>query len=245
MDMELANSIHNLPKVVYENGDQGRRVLESLNGQRKNRPSLCDAVLKVSGSEIRGHRSVLAVTIPKLTESLEHKGQRVATIELQGLDVSAVEMLVEYSYTSQLDIQPEDVVSVHFAAKNLGMKEVEAVTEKFILDNILPLDWLGVRSFGEENGCPKFMAATDKFIEQNMENIYHKKDFFQLPRLQVELASTYGNRQEILEPKSLCESAIVWVQKEMQVGVNNHFVALFLFFITCLATRAQEFCLHD
>lgn len=204
--------------MVHESGDQGQRVLDYMNRQRKNQPSFCDSVLKICGTEIHGHRCVLAVTIPKLAESLKHRGP-TTNIELQGLDPGAVEALVEFSYTSRLDINPEDVGNVYFAAKNLEMRGIEVATENFILDNILPLDWLSVRSFGQRNNCPKFVAAADKFIEQNMEMIYHKKDFFQLPRLQVELAATHSNRQETFDPKALCESAISWVRKEVQVSL--------------------------
>ena len=216
---DLANSLKNLHKMAYENSGTEQRVLDYLNEQRKNEPNSCDSILRVSGTEFRGHRCVFAVAFPKLFASMKRWTTKTTTIALEGLDPGAVEALVEYSYTARLDILPEDVGNLYFAAKNLEVKEVERAAERFILDNILPLDWLSVRSFGQQNNCPKFIAAADRFIEKNMQTIYHKKDFFQLPRLQVELAATqHTNRNEAFDPKVLCESVISWVQKEMRVS---------------------------
>ena len=215
--MDGAISVLQPGKMNFECGGHIERVLDALNQQRKS-AQFCDAVLKVKHTEIKGHRSVLAATIPKLFEKQSNKGEPVFVVELEGLNPFAVESLVEFAYTAKLTVQTDQAMCLYTAAKILDIKVVEVAVERFIRDKIVPLDWMSVRAFAERNDCPGLLCAVDKFIEENVEEIYHKKDFFQLPRLQIELASTNNGQKEFLEPGKLCKIAMNWAHKQLEVS---------------------------
>ena len=82
--------------------------------------------------------------------------------------------------------------------------------------------------------CPTLMSAVDEFIEQNVEEIYHKKDFFQLPRLQIELATTNERQKESIDSVKLCKVAINWAHKQLEVR------KVFLFILTSFHLRASD-----
>lgn len=206
-------------RLTFENDHHLRTVFEAMNEQRKS-ARFCDAIVKVGDREIRGHRSILAAAIPKLIENHISKGDSEFAVDLEGFDPNAVEVLVEFAYTGKLDVPAEGVLDVFHTAKSLGVQEVQDLSEQFIREKVLPLDWMAVRSFAEKNDCPTLMAAVDGFIEQNVDEIYYKKDFFQLPRLQIELATTNDRQKETIDSEKLCEVAISWAHKQLEVRTN-------------------------
>lgn len=203
-------------KFSFENDSHLRTVFDALNEQR-NSTRFCDAVLKVGEREIRGHRSILVAAVPKILDRQVKKGDTEFIVDLEGLDPNAVEVLVEFVYTGKLLVTSDGVLNLFQAAKSLGMKQVQDSSEKFILEKILPLNWIALRSFAEGNDCPNLMTAIDEFIAHNVEDIFHKKDFFQLPRLQIELATTNNRPEENIDPVNLCQMALTWAQKQLEV----------------------------
>lgn len=212
-------------RLTFENEQHLRTIFDALNEQRKC-ARFCDAILKAGEREFAVHRSILAVAIPKILENQVDNGESEFTVDLEGLDPNAVEVLVDFAYTGKLDVPAESVLSVFHAAKSLGMREVQGLSEQFIREKVLSLDWMAVRAFAEVNDCPNLMSAVDEFIEQNVEEIYHKKDFFQLPRLQIELATTNDRQKETIDSEKLCKVAISWAHKQLEVRTK-------LFSVTC------------
>ena len=203
-------------RLSFQDDVHIRKVLEALNEQRESE-RFCDAVVKVGGREMKCHRSILAAAIPKLLENQSETEETVLTVVLEGLDSTAVEVLIEFAYTAQLNVSAESVLGVYHASKFLGMKDVQDSCEQFIEEKILPLDWRTVRSFAEQQRCANLLTAVDKFIEKHVEEIYHNKDFFQLPRLQVELATTRKRQNESIDSEKLCNVAVKWAHKQLEV----------------------------
>lgn len=215
--MDKAKNLTVAGHLAFQNDDHFRKLFEALNEQRQS-ARFSDAALKVNDhTEIKAHRCILAAAIPKLLENQHREEEPVLTVDLKGLDPNAVEVLVEFAYTAKLKISAEEVLSVYHAAKSLGMTDVQDSCEQFILEEILPLDWMAVRGFAEQQDYPNLMAAVDIFIEEHVEEIYHKKDFFQLPRLQIELATTNDRQKESIDSEKLCNVAIAWAQKQLEV----------------------------
>ena len=224
--MERSKNLTVAGHLAFQSDGHFRKVFETLNEQRQS-ARFSDAVLKVGLTEVKAHRCILAAAIPKLLENQDAEEESVLTVDLIGLDPNAVEVLVEFAYTAKLKISSDDVLSVYHAAKSLGMKDVQESCEQFILEEVLPLDWMAVRGFAEQQDYPNLMAAVDVFIEQHVEEIYRKKDFFQLPRLQIELATTNDRQREGIDSEKLCNVAITWAQKQLEVRCwLQNFVAL-------------------
>ena len=202
--------------LAFKNDRHIRNVFEALNEQRQS-ARYTDTVLKIGLTEIKVHRCVLAAAIPKLLENQDGEEKSLLTMNLEGLDPNAVEVLVEFAYTGELSVSAGEVLSLYHVAKSLGMREVQDSCEQFVREKVLPLDWMAVRGFAEQQDCPSLMIAVDKFIEQHVGEIYHKKDFFQLPRLQIELASTNDRPRESIDSEKLCNVAITWAHKQLEV----------------------------
>lgn len=209
--------------LLFKNDRHIRKVFEALNEQRQT-ARFTDAVLKVGLADIKLHRCILAAAIPKLLENQDGEDESLLTVKLEGVDPNAVEVLVEFAYTGELSVSAGEVLGLYHAAKSLGMKDVQDSCEQFVLDKVLPLDWMAVRGFAEQQDCPNLMIAVDKFVEEHVGEIYHKKDFFQLPRLQIELASTNDRQRESIDSENLCNVAINWAHKQLEVRLYYSFM---------------------
>jgi hypothetical protein len=214
--MEQSLADHSIPKLTYSQPEHSAVVLRELNEQRKA-GKFCDVVLKVEEVEIAAHRAVLSSTFPKLGNSLLNR-QDCQIFEIDGLKSVAVEALVEFSYTSVLDVQPDAVFPVVVAARKFGMAELENILKAFIIETILPQQWLTVWKFADRFDFPKLLSAIDEFIANNTEALYQKQDFVRLPHLQVELTGRQGERGKNMEPKDVCEKAVSWMHSQLQVG---------------------------
>lgn len=208
-----------LPELSYIQPGREKTLLKGLNEQRKA-GKFCDVVLKVDGCEIAAHRAVLSLTFPKLNQSIfSRKDCRI--FELDGVNPDAVEILVDYSYTSSLQVQPEFVFPVLVAAGKFGMVDVINVLETFIIEKSLPQNWLRVWKFAERSNYLKLSSAVEDFIESNIESLFHKQDFLRLSRLQIELTGRHGDINENIEPRKICEKAVEWVHSQLEVRILN------------------------
>lgn len=204
-----------VPKLSFTQSDHEKSLLKELNEQRKA-GKFCDVVLKVDGCEVVGHRAVLSSTLPKLSHSL-YSRKDCQVFEIEGVNPEAVEILVDYSYTSSLHVPPDTVFPVLLAAQKFGMVDVIEVLESFIVEKVLPHNWLNVWKFAERHNYPKLCNAVEEFICSNIDGLFQKQDFLRLSRLQIELTGRHGDIKDDVDPKTICEKAVHWVHSQLQV----------------------------
>ena len=83
------------------------QVMNTLREQNQ----LCDVLLKAAGSEIPAHRVVLASSSPyffaMFTGELSESRQTVVT--MREIDSRALELLVQYVYTAEIEVTEDNV----------------------------------------------------------------------------------------------------------------------------------------
>lgn len=89
-----------------------------LNALRKS-GQFCDVKLQVCGHEMLAHRAVLACCSPFLFEIFNNDNETlgISHVKFDDLNPEAVEVLLNYAYTSQLKAETELVKDVYSAAK--------------------------------------------------------------------------------------------------------------------------------
>lgn len=100
-------------------------VLRGLN-QLRNTGMLLDVILHTDGRKFEAHRIVLAACsdyfLAMFTEPM--KESREKEIRLYGVTAIGVEVLLEYAYTSKLELTPDNIDEVLSAASHLQMDKV-------------------------------------------------------------------------------------------------------------------------
>lgn len=70
-----------------------------------------------------------------------------AEVVLHDMDYAAVELLIEYGYTGQIIITPDNVQVLLPASSILQMATVREACCKFLMKQLHPTNCLGIRSF--------------------------------------------------------------------------------------------------
>ncbi|KAH0508823.1 BTB/POZ domain-containing protein 18 [Microtus ochrogaster] len=90
----------------------------------------CDALLQAEGEAVPAHCCILSACSPFFTERLERErpvqGRKVV-LELGGLKIRTLRKLVDFLYTSEMEVSQEEAQDVLSAARQLRVSELETL----------------------------------------------------------------------------------------------------------------------
>lgn len=153
--------------------------MEELRSEGK----LCDITLVVDGKEIRAHKLVLAASSQYFRsmfagDMIESRSSRV---ELKDVDPDAIELLVEYSYTSKLTITSTNVQSLMAASSIFNFPAVLKATANFLSTHLHPSNCLGMRSFASTYGSNTLVKEASNYFRNHFLDAVKSEEFLQLP----------------------------------------------------------------
>merc|ERR1712223_2286824 len=208
----LASSfgISNENRPAYKNASHPQRAFVQLNCMRDD-GILTDVALVASGHEVKAHKSVLAACSPyfcAMFTGFDEKNK--SRITLQDVDPHALEILVNYVYTSEVDVTEENVQTLLPAANLMQLSDVKEACCEFLLNQLHPTNCLGIKSFADLHGCLELLAATNTYIESHFAEVLDCDEFQNLDPEQVSdlIAS---DTITVPSEEKVYESVISWV----------------------------------
>ncbi|XP_046470863.1 influenza virus NS1A-binding protein-like isoform X1 [Neodiprion pinetum] len=194
-------------------------TLASLNMMRKNR-HFCDVVLHVGSTEVHGHRAVLAAVSPHLFElfSADKQGNKEPRVTYKlngGFDKVALQKLVDYAYTSRLEILPSQVKSVYLAAWHLKMERVSAQCAAHLLHYLTPGSCLEVRALPGITQNEDFAKKVDAYIRDHFEAVCSSPTLLSLPCVKIEVLHQTVQEMSLVNGTSLCHLVLDWVKRSL------------------------------
>lgn len=158
-----------------------KETLKCMNELRKEQ-KLCDVIISVDGQEIPAHRVVLAANSPyfmaMFTGQMEEAHRRLVT--MHDVSPTAIQTLIDYCYTSSMQVDADNVQSLLPAACLLQMDGIKVVCSDFLKRH---LDWnncLGIQAFAEAHDCAELKEAADSFALQHYLEIRDGDEFLEL-----------------------------------------------------------------
>ncbi|XP_055991925.1 BTB/POZ domain-containing protein 18 [Sorex fumeus] len=117
------------PKIVYRNPRFLRVAFLHLHHQQQS-GVFCDVLLQAEGGTVPAHCCILSACSPFFTERLERErpvqGRKVV-LELGGLKIRTLRKLVDFLYTSEMEVSQEEAQEVLSAARQLRVSELESL----------------------------------------------------------------------------------------------------------------------
>ncbi|XP_075038762.1 influenza virus NS1A-binding protein [Mixophyes fleayi] len=185
-----------------------------LNALRKS-GQFCDVKLQVCGHEMLAHRAVLACCSPFLFEIFnnDNESHGISHVKFDDLNPEAMEVLLNYAYTSQLKAETELVKDVYSAAKKLKIDRVRQVCGDYLLSKMDAHSCISYRNFVNDMGDWRLLSKIDSYIQENLIEISEQDDFLKLPRLKLEIML----EENCLLPSNgkLYTKVINWVQRSI------------------------------
>uniref|UniRef100_A0A1B6D3K8 Kelch-like protein diablo n=1 Tax=Clastoptera arizonana TaxID=38151 RepID=A0A1B6D3K8_9HEMI len=193
----------------------------AINKMRQN-SQLCDVILRVGMNNIHAHRVVLASTSPyfyaMFNDDMAEKLQK--EVELRDIDPVALQLLVEYSYTGEVQITEENVQVLLPASSLLQISSVREACCKFLMRQLHPSNCLGIRSFADTHSCKELHRRSHRFALQNFEDVMNTEEFLLLPFSEVEelISNTQLN---IASEEKVFLAVLSWVKHDISERVSN------------------------
>lgn len=163
---------------MFTSNDHLARTFKKMNDFRKS-SQLCDIVLVVGDKRIKAHRLVLAAFSDyfsaMFTGDLSENGQ--AEVNLTDLDPQAVEALIQYAYTSHIEIRVDNVENLLSVSCILQIDEVKDACSEFMKHQLHPSNCLGIRSFAEGHGCNELYKIADAFTKERFVDVVKSQEF--------------------------------------------------------------------
>ena len=161
------------PTAVVLRDDHQPGISYCVLEQLRRRNQFCDVEIKMkNNARLTAHKAVLASSSPYFMKLLStDMTKSEISFTDSSLDISALEMLIEFIYTSVLRISEPNVRSLCQGAKMLQLERIERACCKFMENNLKVQTCIGYLHFGKRNDYKKLTRASQKFIAENIIDI--------------------------------------------------------------------------
>jgi len=204
------------PVPVFRNTLHHSKSFETLNTMRQQH-LLCDVIVKVGGREINAHRAALAAASPyfyaMFTGEMSESKQNV--VVLREVDPLALEQLISYCYTAEVQITEDNVQSLLPAASLLQLTDVRNACCEFLKSQLHPTNCLGIMRFADLHLCQDLVTAAHGYIEQFFTEVVMSEEFLQLEARQV-VDFISSDRLTVPSEEKVFEAVVTWVNYQPQ-----------------------------
>nr|CAB3259761.1 kelch-like protein 20 [Phallusia mammillata] len=192
-----------------------RRMMDSFNMLRKRR-ELCDVTIIVGTLKLFAHRAVLAAASPYFHAmfTVELAESHLREIEIRDIEERAMELLVDFAYTSQITVEESNVQSLLPAACLLQMVEIQEICSEFLKRQLDPSNCLGIRAFADTHACRELLRVADKFTQANFQEVKENEEFRLLPVEQlIEIISS--DDLNVRSEEHVYKALMTWTQHDI------------------------------
>ncbi|CAG9767301.1 unnamed protein product [Ceutorhynchus assimilis] len=208
----------------YKNLLHTQKAFEIMNNMRKQK-LLCDVTLVANSVEIPAHKMVLAACSPYFYAMfLSFEESRQDRIVIQEVDHFALELLVEYSYTSEIQVTEENVQVLLPAAHLLQLTDVRDACCDFLQAQLHPTNCLGIRAFADLHGCLELLNNAENYVELNFPEVVECEEFLTLSQQQVSKLIS-SDRLTVPSEEKVFECVIAWVHHDTETR-QKHLASL-------------------
>ncbi|XP_035676613.1 kelch-like protein 6 isoform X1 [Branchiostoma floridae] len=192
------------------------RFFEELRSMRSE-GLLVDVTLCVEGKEIPCHRVVLSACSNYFQAmfSGNHSESKKDKIEMGGVSAEALRLLVDYAYTSKININKDNVQSLFVAANMLQFMHVEMACEKFLTVNLSADTCMATWALAEKMFSEELADTARHCAIKNLEEACKTEEFLQLPIYELQ---RYISDVELHAKKEeqVLEAIMLWTRHDLK-----------------------------
>lgn len=103
---------------------------------------------------------------------------RQTEVTIRDIDEMAMELLIDFCYTSHIIVEEANVQTLLPAACLLQLAEIQDICCEFLKRQLDPSNCLGIRAFADTHSCRELLRIADKFTQHNFQEVrLHKFSF--------------------------------------------------------------------
>lgn len=153
-----------------------------MNQLRKEQ-QLLDVRFRIGDHTFTAHRVVLASCSPYLramfTCGMKESSQE--EIVLRDIEPLAMELLIDFAYTGQIEVTTENVQDLLPAAGILQLRDLKVACCEFLSDHMDVSNCLGIKQFADMHSCPNLVKKANRFIVRKFADVVKTDEFVDVP----------------------------------------------------------------
>lgn len=170
-----------LDHVVHRSETYTDGAFQKMAGFRE-RNQFTDIVLVAGNKRIAAHKVIISSLCDyfnaMFTNELLETHQEIVTIN--NVDPDALEALINYAYTSKLEIRVNTVESLLASACLLQVDDVKVACCNFMKKQLHPSNCLGIRAFADAHGCEQLFNIANDYAKDNFSEVCKNQEFLLL-----------------------------------------------------------------
>ena len=96
---------------------------------------------------------------------------RQTEVTIRDIDEVAMELLIDFCYTSHIIVEESNVQTLLPAACLLQLAEIQDICCEFLKRQLDPSNCLGIRAFADTHSCRELLRIADKFTQHNFQEV--------------------------------------------------------------------------
>jgi len=201
--------------IDYQDHGHSSSALKLMDELRKKR-SFCDVTIAVEECDISAHRLVLAASSPYFYAMFtgDFPESTSSKIEIKNVDSQTMQALVNYAYTSHIEIRKDNVQVLLAAAGLLQFSAVQEACTEFLKRQLDPHNCLGIHQFADMFGCSSLSVAAEDYAKRNFVELSKCDEFKALCFDKVKKLVSSDELNVLVESK-VYEGVMGWVQHDL------------------------------
>ncbi|XP_061548576.1 kelch-like protein 41a [Phycodurus eques] len=188
-----------------------------------NENKLVDCILKVGDRSIPCHRLILAACSPYFRElffSEDGKEMDKKEVVLEDLDPAVMEAIVNYMYSTEIDINDDNVQDIMAVAGRFQIPSVFTVCVNFLQQKLTMKNCLGIYRLGLMLNCPRLAIAARDYITDRFVTVAKDEDFLELAPHEL-FALIGADALNVEKEEVVFETLMRWIRKDKENRIKS------------------------
>uniref|UniRef100_A0A8C3RUN8 BTB domain-containing protein n=1 Tax=Chelydra serpentina TaxID=8475 RepID=A0A8C3RUN8_CHESE len=187
------------------------------------------------------HKAVLAACSNyfKAMFTADMKEKSKNQIKLSGVSHTILEALVNYAYTSQIQITERNVQSLLQAADLLQFVSVKKACEQFLVRHVDTVNCIGMHSFAEYHLCSELEKESRRILLSRFEEVWRQDEFLEISFEKLLFILSRENLN-VWKEEAAIEPVVKWIAYDVEKRIECIFDLL-----NCLKIDLNEIYLRS
>ncbi|GCB66890.1 hypothetical protein scyTo_0007958 [Scyliorhinus torazame] len=176
-----------------------------------------DCSLKVGNRSFACHRLVLAACSPYFREYFfsEESEKKKGEVVLEDVDENVVELMLNYLYSSEIELSDENVQDIFAASSRFQIPSVFTLCVTYLQENLSTTNCLAMFRLGLLLDCPRLVFAAREYASARFEHICKGEDFLQLAAHEL-IGLIANDTLNVEKEEAVFEAVMRWVRNDKE-----------------------------